>query len=139
MRQLNKLESIIFAAGGLLMTLGAGCYALLLVQKAAAVAALVGALGFAVMQLRQRYAGTNFVIRRLRRIMSLADILFVVAGLLMVEEQFGPVSRLLASHGSAYITFVNVTYGKWVILLLIAALLEIYTMHRISNELENEP
>jgi uncharacterized membrane protein SpoIIM required for sporulation len=28
--------------------------------------------------------------------------------------------------------------GKWVVLLLVAAILEVYTTHRISHELEKE-
>ena len=36
---------------------------------------------------------------------------------------------------SAYLTYV---YNKWVVFLLIAAILELYTAHRISNELKKQ-
>ena len=35
----------------------------------------------------------------------------------------------------AYLTYV---YNKWVVFLLIAAILELYTVHRISNELKKQ-
>ena len=41
-------------------------------------------------------------------------------------------------NGSTYITFVVMTQGKWVVILLIAAILELYTTHRISHELDKE-
>jgi hypothetical protein len=136
MKELNNVQNWIFIIGGGLMTIGAGCYAFLLVQDVAAVVAFVGAVAFASMQMMQTYQGTSLTLRRLRKIMTFADILFIVAGLLMVEQQFGCVARLLADHPSWYVTFVSATYGKWVVVLLIAAVLELYTMHRISSELE---
>ncbi len=138
MRQLTKLQNILFLTGGLLMVVGAGCYAFLLIQHVAAIVFLVGALLFAGIQIQQRYDGNSVVIRRLRNIMTMADFCFVLAALLMVEEQFGVIRGLFAGHGDAYVTFVSLTYGKWVVILLIAAILEIYTMHRISNELDKE-
>lgn len=115
------------------MVAGAGCFAMLLVQPAAAVVYMVGAAAFVGMQSLQRYDGQLLVVRRLRRIMSIAEVCFLLAGFLMLEQMFG----LVRSHlsGATYDTFVTYTYNKWVVLLLIAALLEIYTMHRISSEL----
>ncbi|MBQ7422225.1 MAG: hypothetical protein IJV27_08800 [Prevotella sp.] len=138
MKQLSKLQNIIFLAGGLLMTVGAGAYAFLFMQKFFSLILLAGAVAFASMQILQRYDGHDLVLRRLRKIMVLADLLFVLAGLLVVEEQYGLVGRLLAGRGDLYIAFVNATFGKWVVVLLVAAILEIYTVHRISHELEKE-
>jgi hypothetical protein len=138
MRRLNRLQNLAFLAGGGLMTAGAGCYAFLLMQDVASVVCLVGAFAFSSMQMMQTYGGQNLALRRLRKIMTIADVLFILAGMLMVEQQFGILSSLLASYPEAYVTFVNVTYGKWVVVLLIAAILELYTMHRISSELEKE-
>jgi hypothetical protein len=91
------------------------------------------------MQLQQVYEGKNFVIRRLRRIMVMADVLFVVAGLLMVENAFNFLLPFFQTHIqnglNAYIIYI---LGKWVVLLLVAAILEVYTTHRISSELEKE-
>ena len=40
--------------------------------------------------------------------------------------------------GTGYMDYIQYVYNKWVLLLLIAALLEIYTTHRIGNELKKE-
>ena len=113
---------MLFLIGGMLMVVGAGMYVFAM-REVASWIFLVGALLFATMQIRQRYEGTDFVIRRLRRITILADVLFVLAGLLMVECAYG---------------FVTYIYNKWVVVLLIAAILEVYTTHRISHELDKE-
>ena len=83
------------------------------------------------MQMLQRYEGQNFVIRRLRRIMLLSDVLFLVSALLMFASQG---NALHLSH----ITYLQYVYNKWVVTLLIAAILQLYTTHRISHELEKE-
>ena len=83
------------------------------------------------MQLQQRYEGPNFVIRRLRRIMIMSDICFLLAGVLMFANM-GNV------FGLSQITYVEYVYNKWVIVLLIAAILQLYSTHRISHELEKE-
>ena len=83
------------------------------------------------MQMYQRYEGNNFTIRRLRRMMVLSDVLFLVAALLMFANK----SNVL---GLNYITYIEYVYNKWVIVLLIAALLQLYSMHRIGSELEKE-
>ena len=59
MKQLNKLQTVLFLAGGFIMTAGAGCYAFLFMQKAAAVVYLVGAILFASMQIIQSYDGNS--------------------------------------------------------------------------------
>ena len=91
----------------------------------------IGALGFSSMQMQQCYEGQNFTIRRLRRMMLLSDVLFLVAALLM----FASKGNFL---GLSYITYIEYVYNKWVIVLLIAALLQLYSMHRIGSELEKE-
>ena len=50
MKQLSKIQSILFLIGGVLMVIGAGCYAFLLGQKVVCWVYLVGALLFAWMQ-----------------------------------------------------------------------------------------
>ena len=129
MRQLTKVQNIIFLVGGLLMVVGAG--ATLLAWRLAPYVFAVGAICFASMQMLQRYEGQNFVIRRLRRIMLLSDVLFLVAALLMLANQ----GNFL---GLNYITYIQYVYNKWVVVLLIAAILQIYTIHRIGHELEKE-
>ena len=126
MRQLNKVQTIIYLLGAVCMTIGAGTS--LLVWVGAPYVYCVGALGFASMQMLQRYEGDNFTIRRLRRMMLLSDVLFLVAGVLM----FANGGNFLGLNHLIYIEYV---YNKWVIVLLVAAILQLYSMHRISHEL----
>ena len=129
MRELNKMQTAIFLFGGILMAVGAGTT--LLGWGSAPYIFAIGALGFSSMQMQQRYEGQNFTIRRLRRMMLLSDVLFLVAALLM----FASKGNFL---GLSYITYIEYVYNKWVIVLLIAALLQLYSMHRIGSELEKE-
>ena len=121
MRELNKIQTAIFLFGGILMAVGAGTT--LLGWGSAPYIYALGALGFASMQMLQRYEGNNFTIRRLR--------LFLVAAVLMFANK----SNIL---GLSYITYIEYVYNKWVVVLLIAALLQLYSMHRIGSELEKE-
>lgn len=129
MRQLNNWQNAIFLVGALLMVVGAG--ASLLQWPAAPYVFALGALGFASMQMLQRYEGSNFVIRRLRRIMLLSDVLLLVSAVLMFASQENV-------FGLSHITYLQYVYNKWVVTLLIAAILQLYTTHRIGNELEKE-
>ena len=134
MKQLTKLQSALFLIGGVLMVVGAGCYAFLVAQKAVCWVYLVGSLLFAWMQVNQSYEGANPTIRRLKRIMSTADIFFVLSGLLMVDSAY----EFLRDSFADTLTYFNLVYNKWVLLLLVAAMLEIYTMHRIGTELKKD-
>lgn len=134
MKQLNKLQTLIFLTGGAMMVVGAGCFALMWQQKIACWIYLAGALMFGVTQMMQEYQGNNFTVKRLKRIMSLADIFFILSGFLMVDMVY----RFLQSAFDNYLTYYNTIYNKWVVLLLIAAILEMYTMHRIEHELSKE-
>lgn len=129
MRKLSNWQTAIFLLGGVLMALGAGTT--LLGWVSAPYIYSLGALGFASMQLLQRYEGSSFTIRRLRRMMILSDVLFLLAAVLM----FANLSNVF---GLNYITYIEYVYNKWVIVLLIAALLQLYSMHRIGSELEKE-
>lgn len=132
MRQLNKLQSILYAVGGALMVIGAGCFAFMWQQRVVCWLFLVGAAMFTLMQSMQTYEGTDFVVRRLKRIQAVANIFFVLAGILMVDTAYMFFRPLFDSA----IVYVDYLYNKWVVLLLIAALLEIYTMHRIDSEMK---
>ena len=129
MKQLSKTQSIIYLVGGLLMVIGAGTS--LVAWRFAPYVFAVGVVCFVSMQMLQRYEGQNFTIRRLRRMMLLSDVLFLVAALLMFANQ-GNV------FGLSYITYVQYIYNKWVIVLLIGAILQLYSSHRIGHELEKE-
>ena len=129
MRQLSKLQNIIFLAGGLMMVVGAGTS--LLAWSWASYIYAIGAICFAAMQLLQRYDGKSFVIRRLRRMMIISDVLFLLAAVLM----FANMGNFLHLNQVDYLQYV---YNKWVIVLLIAAILQLYSSHRIGHELEKE-
>lgn len=134
MKQLNKLQSTLFIIGGVLMVVGAGCYAFMYMQKTACWIYLVGAVLFAFMQVSQTYEGNSFVVKRLKRIMSLADLFFILSGMLMVDSAY----QLLRDAFTDYTSYLSLIYNKWVLLLLVAAFLEMYTMHRIASELKKE-
>lgn len=137
MKELTNLQNIIILTGGVLMVIGAGLYAFLFHQQVVCWIFLLGSVLFASMQAMQLYEGQNLTLRRLKRIQLTADLLFVLSGLLMVDSSY----RFLLSAfegGSGYITYLTYIYNKWVILLLIASVLEVYTTHRIDAELKKE-
>ena len=126
MKQLSKIETIIYAIGGLMMALGTGLYVFFIKQDIACIVMLIGAIGFATIQMRQQYLGTNFAIRRLRRIMVIADIGFILAGLFMVEDVYGIIRPYAVNSIEGYTTYVNIVYHNWVVILLIATVIEFY-------------
>lgn len=129
MRQLNRVENTIYIVGALLLVVGAAMG--LFWRHVAPYVFAVGVVCFVSMQLLQRYEGDNFTIRRLRRIMILSDVLLLVSALLMFAGNGNPL-------GLDHITYVSYVKGNWVVLLLLAAVLQLYTTYRISSELEQE-
>jgi hypothetical protein len=91
----------------------------------------IGAAGFASMQMLQRYDGSSITILRLRRIMLLSDVLFLLSAVLMFASQGN-------SFGIPQITYVQYIYNKWVGTLLLAAILQLFATHRIASELSKE-
>ena len=124
MRQLNKIESYLLLAGGMLMVVGAGASLFLH-------AFAPGALLYAAMQMQQRYDGTNITVRRLRRIMLISDVLFLLAGLMMLANN----SNFL---GLDFLVYLQYVHNNWIVLVLLGAILQLYTTHRIAHELEKE-
>ncbi len=138
MKELSKTQFAIFAMGGILMAVGAGCMALgFMVPKLVGVTSwlfLLGTVLFSVTQATQVYEGNNLTIRRLKNIQYFADLCFILSGISMVDTVHGLFIDLFDNQ-VAYLTYV---YNKWVVFLLIAAILELYTVHRISNELKKQ-
>ena len=118
----------------MLMVAGAGCYVTMWQQKIVCWIFLVGSVMFSLMQTMQVYSGTELVLRRLKNIQGLASLLFVISGVLMADSAYG-FFRPMFDNIADYIELV---YNKWVVLLLVAALLEVYTTHRINNELSKK-
>lgn len=129
MKQLSSLQNGVFLLGALLMVVGAGTS--LLAWAGSPYIYSVGAVCFASMQMQQRYEGPSFVIRRLRRMMLLSDVLFLLAAVLMFANTSNP-------FGLSRIAYVQYVYNKWVVVLLIAAILQLYSTHRIGRELDQE-
>ena len=134
MKQLTNMQSYIFLAGGILMVIGAGCFVFMWNQKIMCWVYLLGAIMFSTMQIMQTYEGRNEAVIRLKKIMTTADLFFVLSGILMVDTAY----RFLQIVFIDYITYFQYIFNKWVLLLLVAAILEIYTMHRISSELNKK-
>lgn len=138
MKQLSKFQTAIFLLGGVLMVVGAACFAFGFIYPTMLLytswAFLVGTVCFSVIQAMQFYEGRSQVIHRLKRIQCIADIFFVLSGISMVDTVYA-----FARHWfSNYETYITYFYNKWVLFLLIAAILELYTTHRISHELKKE-
>ena len=129
MRQLSKGEVAVMLLGGLLMVIGAGANILFMTWASYVFAP--GTLLFVAMQLRQRYDGRDFTIRRLRRMLIISDVLFLVAGLLMIANQSN-------FFGLNHLLYMKYVHNNWVVVLLVAAILQLYAGHRIANELEKE-
>lgn len=134
MKQLSNIQTLLFLIGGAMMVVGAGCFVFMWQQHIVCWIYLLGALFFSVIQMLQTYQGNVLTIRRLKKIMTLADVLFIISGFLMIDTVY----KFLLSVFTNYIMYYQLVYNKWVVLLLVAALLEIYTMHRIGHELSKE-
>ncbi|MBP5338395.1 MAG: hypothetical protein J6Z14_03685 [Prevotella sp.] len=129
MKQLNSVQSAIFVVGALLMVIGA--VSSVFHWSAAFYVYAVGAVAFTSMQMLQSYDGNNFVLRRLRRIVIVSDLLFLLTAVLMFAGQGNAL-------GLDWLTYVNYVQNNWVVTLLVAAILQLYTSHRIGSELEKE-
>lgn len=116
------------------MVCGMGSFVFMFQRPIAALVFLVGAVLFAIMQCLQTYHGSSFVIRRLKGIMNMADLLFVLAGVLMIDTETH-FMRPMFSNQEHYINYV---YNKWLVLLLVAVVLELYSTHRISHEMNKK-
>lgn len=127
MKQLNRWQTALFITGAVLMVIGAGTS--LLRWDAAPWLFAAGALAYTTMQMQQTYEGRNFTVRRLRRIMAFSDFLLLLTAVLMF------ISRWPQLGGLDWLTYVNYVHNNWVVTLLIAAILQLYTTYRIDNEL----
>ena len=134
MKKLNKIESILFMLGGMLMVTGIGCYVFMLAPSITCWIALTGSILFSTLHMMQAYEGSQLAIKRLKRILNIADLLFVIAGILIVDSTYNFL-RPAFENKESYITYV---YNKWVLLLLIAAILEVYATHRIDYLLKKQ-
>lgn len=139
MSQQNNTQGILFLLGGILMVIGVGCFVFLWQQKVVCWVFLAGAVLFSVLQMMQSYEGEDFTVRRLKRIQDLAGILFILSGILMADTAYRFLLPLFTNRGdTGYYEYMSYVYNKWVVILLIAVFLEVYTTHRISSILKNK-
>lgn len=126
MRELNKTESAILVIGAVMMVIGSG--ANLFAQSWAPYVFAMGTIGFVLMQMKQKYDGDNVAIKRLRRMVIISDVCLLLAAVMM----FANMDNLFRLDAITYIKYVH---NNWVVVLMVAAMLQLYTSHRISKEL----
>jgi hypothetical protein len=126
MKELSRWQAIIFQIGAVLLLTGA--VSTLFDWSFAPYLFGVGSIFYASIQMLQTYEGRKMVIRRLRRIMLLSDVLLLFSAVLMFATQ----SKLPFFD---QITYVQYIHNNWVLVLLLAAILQLYTTVRIDNEL----
>lgn len=138
MKQLNRIQSAFFLLGGVLMVVGACSFVLRgiypNVVEITSWLFLLGTVIFSVVQAIQTYEGTSVVLHRLKRIQNVASILFVFAGISMVDTVYTFTEKWLGNPQ----LFYSILYGKWIVAILAASILELYTTFRISHELKKE-
>lgn len=121
------------------MVIGAGCFAFgyMIYPQLTLYTSwlfLLGTVAFSVMQSMQLYEGSSQVVHRLKRIQAVVDIFFVLSGISVVDTVYA----FARNWFSNYETYITYFCNKWVVFLLVAALIELYTTHRISHELKKE-
>lgn len=118
MKQLNTLENSLFRIGAVLMIVG------LLVRLHNDMACLIiygiGCALYALMQLRQEYLGTDFILKRLRRQQLISCVVLLASVLCMSMQTF------------RYGMFQR---NEWLVCLAIATVIQLYTAWRIPAEL----
>lgn len=148
MKQLNKTQTALMIVGGVLMMV-ATCSIMVTTlmepstfttaqQMIQPWAFLTGALLYVVMQRMQTYSGANIAVHRLRSIQLLSGICFIAAGLLMIENFYHLVQPFVVTDMSSYFTYLQIVHNNWVVLVLVGAVLQMYTVHRIASELKKE-
>lgn len=126
MRQLNKIENTILLLGAVMMVIGSG--ANIFAQSWAPYVFGMGTVWYVLMQLKQKYEGSNVALKRLRRMVIISDVCLLLAAVMM----FANMDNLFRLDAVTYIKYVH---NNWVVVLLVAAMLQLYTSHRISKEI----
>ena len=111
---MKKIYNYIYFIGGILLVLGAALYITKWVW--APYMYIVGSFMFGAMQMLDRYTGSNFILRRLRRQQHLGAVVLMLAGILMLVCK----------------------QNEWILCLLVGCLLQLYTAFRIPQEYEKE-
>lgn len=107
-----KLKETLYYIGG--VTLLAGAVLKMAMPLYASYIYTVGAVLFAIMQFLLRYRGGSVVVRRLVSMQQIGGLCLVAAGVLM---------------------FTHIR-NEWIVAMFIGTLFELYTVFRLSHELE---
>lgn len=118
---MTKIETYLMNLGGVFVLLGAAAY--IFEPVVSTYIYIVGALLFGGIQVKNGYQGPNLIIRRLRRQLIFASLLFILTGVLMITNTY---------H------WIYCRHNEWVICLTIAAILQLYSTFRIEHELKKE-
>ena len=129
MEKLNKWQNAIFIAGAVMML--AGAVGSIFRWQASPYVFTIGAIAYALMQAMQRYRGNRLAVNRLLRIQNLSGLLLVATGVLMYANEGNP----FGLEWTDYLTYIR---GKWVVTLLLSAILQLDTVWRIGAEIEKE-
>jgi hypothetical protein len=135
MKELSRPQEICLALGALMMVVGTGCYVFNVLPKLFSVVFFLGAVAFASMQIVATMSdgSDDMTLRRLKKIMRIADVCFIIAGLMMLENAYMMLYNVIPLD-----IWLKYCWNNWVIVLLVAAILEMYTSHRISYELKKK-
>lgn len=143
---MNKSNGIVMLIGGLLMVISTGLLVASMLMSGhdwASVAAkivpwtyIIGSVAYVVAQRRDVTDNGTLTLRRLYSIQLVSGICFVLAGLLMVENVYHFLRPLIASSIDGYFTYIQFVHNNWVVLLLVGAILQMYTTHRITSEMK---
>lgn len=120
------------------MVAGVGCVVLGFAREIMAIVYAAGAISFSLMQMSQTYSGNNITLRRLRSLMTIGDLCFIISALLMIENVYHLIFPYIATSIDGYNAYVHYIHNNWVVVLLIGAVFELYTTHRISYEMKKE-
>lgn len=120
MKPLSKIQNLIYCIGGILLLVGAVMPLFLVHVSVTPYVFCAGTLMFSSMQLLAAYEGDDFVVRRLRRQQILGALLLVASGVLFLLGHLQP---------------AWLQGDEWLLLLTIAAVLEVYTAFRLPAAL----
>ena len=129
MKPLSKWQNVIFVVGAVLMVIGA--VSSVFRWSFYPYVFSIGAVGYAVVQMMQQYEGNSFVVRRLLRIQAISGLLLILTGVLMIANEGN-------AFGLEWLNYLNYVQNNWVVTLLLAAILQLYTTYRIGKELGKE-
>lgn len=123
MKELNKVQNIIFRIGGVLFLVGVCAY--LYNPFWGMVMYTLGVLMYTTMQMLARYDGSSITLLRLRRQQLFSDLCFLLSAAAMMTQ----VLRFMPEW---------LMMNSWIMLLVVGCVMQVYTAFRIPSELDKE-